>query len=254
MAAQYELLKELLNSGTPLSFGQNIFFKFYQAFILKDRWLQYINGVGTTLLVTAIALVLGVVLGAIVAMVRVGYAQQKPHHRNPILGVLNAVCQVYVTVIRGVPVVVLLLIFYFIIMTSAEGITVGILTFGINSGAYMSEVFRSGIQSIDRGQTEAARSLGLSSRQTMMRIVLPQAFKNVLPAMCNEFVTIIKETSILGMVGIVELMFRAQSIAKQTYIFLEPYVIAAIMYFIIVFPLSKIIAAVERRMSKSVTR
>ena len=122
------------------------------------------------------------------------------------------------------------------------------------TAAFLCESLRSGINTVPLGQAEAARALGLNFMQAATQIILPQAFKNVLPAMCNEFVTIIKETSILGMVGIVELMFRAQSIAKQTYIFLEPYVIAAIMYFIIVFPLSKIIAAVERRMSKSVTR
>ena len=122
MEAQFEMLSEMAKNGDKLNFGQDFFVKFYQAFLYSDRWQQYFKGVGTTLLVTAIALVLGVVLGAIVAMVRVGHAQQKPHHRNPILGVLNAVCKVYVTVIRGVPVVVLLLIFYFIIMTSAEGI------------------------------------------------------------------------------------------------------------------------------------
>lgn len=129
----------------------------------------------------------------------------------------------------------------------------GMVAVGLNSAAYMSEVIRSASARCRR-QMEAARCIGMSHWKAMRHVILPQAVRNILPAMCNEFVTIIKETSILGMVGIVELMFRAQSIAKQTYIFLEPYVIAAIMYFIIVFPLSKIIAAVERRMSKSVTR
>ena len=202
MEAQFEMLSEMAKNGDKLNFGQDFFVKFYQAFLYSDRWQQYFKGVGTTLLVTAIALVLGVVLGAIVAMVRVGYAQQKPHHRNPILGVLNAVCQVYVTVIRGVPVVVLLLIFYFIIMTSAEGIAVGILTFGINSGAYVAEIIRGGIMGVDKGQMEAGRSLGMSYVSTMKDIILPQAMKSALPALINEMITLLKETSICGYIGL----------------------------------------------------
>ena len=216
--------------------------------LLQKYGINFLNGLGTTLLLALISVAIGCVIGALVAIMRLSKSK-----------VLRSIATVYTEVIRDTPLLLQLYFFYFLLpdilpalkLSKFACITVALV---INSGAYMSEVFRSGIQSIDRGQTEAARSLGLSSRQTMMRIILPQAFKNVLPAMCNEFVTIIKETSILGMVGIVELMFRAQSIAKQTYIFLEPYVIAAIMYFIIVFPLSKIIAAVERRMSKSVTR
>ena len=146
MAAQYELLKELLNSGTPLSFGQNIFFKFYQAFILKDRWLQYINGVGTTLLVTAIALAMGVALGSVVALVRVAHDQQRTGRMNPVLGFFNAVCQVYTTIIRGTPMMVQLLIMSMVIFANSRNFTmVGALTLGINSGAYVSEIIRGGL-------------------------------------------------------------------------------------------------------------
>ena len=123
MEAQFEMLSEMAKNGDKLNFGQDFFVKFYQAFLYSDRWQQYFKGVGTTLLVTAIALVLGVVLGAIVAMIRVGYAQQKPHHRNPILGVLNAVCQVYVTVIRGTPMMVQLLIMSMVIFASSRNFT-----------------------------------------------------------------------------------------------------------------------------------
>ena len=137
MAAQYELLKELLNSGTKLDFGQEMFFKFYQAFILNDRWVQYIQGVGTTLLVTAIALALGVVLGSVVALVRVAHDQQRPGRRNPVLGFFNAVCQVYTTIIRGTPMMVQLLIMSMVIFSNSRNFTmVGALTLGINSGAY----------------------------------------------------------------------------------------------------------------------
>ena len=145
MAAQYELLKELLNSGTSLTFGQEVFYKFYQAFLLKDRWLQYIDGVGTTLLVTAIALALGIVLGSVVAMVRVTHDQQRPGHKNPVLGFFNAVCKVYATIIRGTPMMVQLLIMSMVIFSNSRNFTmVGALTLGINSGAYVSEIIRGG--------------------------------------------------------------------------------------------------------------
>ena len=161
MAAQYELLKELLNSGTKLDFGQEMFFKFYQAFILNDRWVQYIQGVGTTLLVTAIALALGVVLGSVVALVRVAHDQQRPGRRNPVLGFFNAVCQVYTTIIRGTPMMVQLLIMSMVIFSNSRNFTmVGALALGINSGAYVSEIIRGGLMAVDPGQMEAGRSLG----------------------------------------------------------------------------------------------
>ena len=167
MAAQYELLKELLNSGTSLTFGQEVFYKFYQAFLLKDRWLQYIDGVGTTLLVTAIALALGVVLGSVVAMVRVTHDQQRPGHKNPVLGFFNAVCQVYATIIRGTPMMVQLLIMSMVIFSNSRNFTmVGALTLGINSGAYVSEIIRGGLMAVDPGQMEAGRSLGLNYMTT----------------------------------------------------------------------------------------
>ena len=182
MEAQFEALSELAKSGEKLNFGQDFFVKFYQAFLYSDRWQQYIKGVGTTLLVTAIALVLGVLLGAIVAMIRVGHAQQKPHHRNPILGVLNAVCKVYVTVIRGTPMMVQLLIMSMVIFASSRNFTmVGALALGINSGAYVSEIIRGGLMAVDPGQMEAGRSLGLNYMTTMFEIIIPQAIRSILP-------------------------------------------------------------------------
>ena len=249
MEAQFEALSELAKSGEKLNFGQDFFVKFYQAFLYSDRWQQYIKGVGTTLLVTAIALVLGVLLGAIVAMIRVGHAQQKPHHRNPILGVLNAVCKVYVTVIRGVPVVVLLLIFYFIIMTSAEGITVGILTFGINSGAYMAELIRGGINSVDRGQMEAGRSLGMSKLQAMRKIIFPQALRYILPAIGNELIALLKETAVAGYVAVVDLTRAGNLVRNNTYDAVNPLLIVAATYLILVVALTKLLWVFERRLS-----
>ena len=150
MAAQYELLKELLNSGTKLSFEQEFFFKFYQAFILKDRWTQYINGVGTTLLVTAIALALGIVLGSVVALVRVAHDQQRPGRRNPVLGFFNIICEIYTTIIRGTPMMVQLLIMSMVIFANSRNFTmVGALALGINSGAYVSEIIRGGLMAVD---------------------------------------------------------------------------------------------------------
>ena len=156
-------------------------FKFYQAFILKDRWLQYINGVGTTLLVTALALALGVVLGSVVALVRVTHDQQRPGHKNAVLGFFNAVCQVYTTIIRGTPMMVQLLIMSMVIFSNSRNFTmVGALTLGINSGAYVSEIIRGGLMAVDPGQMEAGRSLGLNYMTTMVVIIIPQAIRAVL--------------------------------------------------------------------------
>ena len=202
MAAQYELLKELLNSGTKLSFGQDFFFKFYQAFLLKDRWMQYINGVGTTLLVTALALALGVVLGSVVALVRVTHDQQRPGHKNAVLGFFNAVCQVYTTIIRGTPMMVQLLIMSMVIFSNSRNFTmVGALTLGINSGAYVSEIIRGGLMAVDPGQMEAGRSLGLNYMTTMVVIIIPQAIRAVLPALGNEFIVLLKDTSLITTIG-----------------------------------------------------
>ena len=176
--------------------------------------------------------------------------------------VVKLVCTAYVEVFRATPMLVQVFIIYYgpgTLLKVASDTTMnrmfwGMVAVGLNSAAYMSEVIRSGIGAVPGGQMEAARSLGMSHWKAMQHVVLPQAVRNILPAMCNEFVTIIKETSILGMVGVTELMFNAQSIAKQTYVFLEPYVLAAAMYFVVVFTLSKAISALERRMRKSVTR
>ena len=252
MAAQYELLKELLNSGTNLTFGQEVFYKFYQAFILKDRWLQYINGVGTTLLVTAIALALGVVLGSVVAMVRVTHDQQAPGRRNPVLGFFNAVCKVYATIIRGTPMMVQLLIMSMVIFSNSRNFTmVGALTLGINSGAYVSEIIRGGIMSIDKGQMEAGRSVGLTYASTMRYIIIPQAFKNVLPALGNELITLVKETSVVTVIGLRDLTKGAMIVQSKTYQALVPYVAIAAIYLVIVMFLTWIMGKMERRLRQS---
>ena len=245
MAAQYELHKELLNSGTKLSFGQEFFFKFYQAFILKDRWTQYINGVSTTLLVTAIALALGIVLGSVVALVRVAHDQQRPGHKNPVLGFFNIICEIYTTIIRGTPMMVQLLIMSMVIFANSRNFTmVGALALGINSGAYVSEIIRG-------GQMEAGRSLGLNYMTTMVVIIIPQAIRAVLPALGNEFIVLLKDTSLITVIGGKELLYAAQGIMNRTYEAMFPLLGVALIYLVLVMLFTRLLAKFERRLAQS---
>ena len=225
--------------------------KFYAAFLFKDRWLQYVEGVGTTLLVTAASLALGIALGALVAMIRVGHAQQRPGHHNPLLGLINAVCKVYVTVIRGTPMMVQLLIMSMVIFKSSRNFTmVGALTLGINSGAYVSEIIRGGLMAVDPGQMEAGRSLGLNYITTMMEIVVPQAIKSVLPALGNEFIILLKDTSLITVIGGKELLYAAQGIMNRTYEAMFPLCGVALVYLILVMLFTWLLAKFERRMAQ----
>ena len=252
MAAQYELLKELLNSGTKLNFGQEFFFKFYQAFILKDRWTQYINGVSTTLLVTAIALALGIVLGSVVALVRVAHDQQRPGHKNPVLGFFNIICEIYTTIIRGTPMMVQLLIMSMVIFANSRNFTmVGALTLGINSGAYVSEIIRGGLMAVDPGQMEAGRSLGLNYMTTMVVIIIPQAIRAVLPALGNEFIMLLKDTSLITVIGGKEMTYAAKAVIAKTYQGLFPLFGIALMYLLLVMLFSKLLGVLERRLRQS---
>ena len=252
MAAQYELLSELLKSGTKLNFWQDIFLKFYQAFVLKDRWLQYIEGVGTTLLVTAIALALGVVLGSVVALVRVAHDQQRPGRKNPALGFFNAICQVYTTIIRGTPMMVQLLIMSMVIFANSRNFTmVGALALGINSGAYVSEIIRGGLMAVDPGQMEAGRSLGLNYMTTMVVIIIPQAIRAVLPALGNEFIILLKDTSLITVIGGKELLYAAQGIMNRTYEAMFPLCGVAIIYLILVMLFTQLLGKFERRLAQS---
>ena len=226
--------------------------KFYAAFLFKDRWLQYVEGVGTTLLVTAASLALGIALGALVAMIRVGHAQQRPGHHNPLLGIINAVCKVYVTVIRGTPMMVQLLIMSMVIFKSSRNFTmVGALTLGINSGAYVSEIIRGGLMAVDPGQMEAGRSLGLNYITTMMEIVVPQAIKSVLPALGNEFIILLKDTSLITVIGGKELLYAAQGIMNRTYEAMFPLLGTAAIYLVLVMLFSALLGKFERRLRQS---
>ena len=225
---------------------------FHQTFIEANRWAALLKGVGVTLEITAMALVLGVILGVIVAVIRSSHDQMSgQRQKNALLSVANAICKVYLTVIRGTPVMVQLLIMYFVIMaTSTNKILVATLTFGINSGAYVAEIIRSGIMSIDKGQMEAGRSLGLSYVSTMGQIIVPQAIKNILPALGNEFIALLKETSIVNVVGMVDITKWAIQVQGRTYQAFMPYFGIAGIYLLMVIILSKLVNLLERKLNK----
>ena len=247
----YELWKPLMRDGTA-SFWQEFYVKFYQAFIEGSRWKQYLNGVGTTLLVTAMALTLGILLGIVVAVIRTAHDQQRTGHKNPILGLFNGICKVYVTVIRGTPMMVQLLIMGFVIFSFSRNYTmVGALTLGINSGAYVSEIIRGGLMSLDPGQSEAGRSLGLGYIDTMRLIVIPQAFKAILPALGNEFIMLLKDTSLITVIGGKELLYAAQGIYNRTYEQMFPLVGTAAIYLVLGIILSWLLGKLERRLRQS---
>ena len=228
----------------------------YQTFILDDNYQYFIKGLGTTLTVTIFALVLGVILGVIVAVIRSAYDQQPEKKKGLPLKILNGICKVYLTVIRGTPMMVQLLIMWFIVWASARStdsnmLRCAILAFGINSGAYVAEIFRSGIMSIDKGQMEAGRSVGLTYAATMRYIIIPQAFKNVLPALGNELITLVKETSVVTVIGLRDLTKGAMIVQSKTYQALIPYFAIAAIYLVIVMFLTWVMGKLERRLRQS---
>ena len=220
---------------------------FYLNFIEDDGWKYITVGLKNTLIITFFACLMGIVLGFLVGMVRSTY--EKTHK----LKILNAVCKVYLTVIRGTPVVVQLMIIYFVVFGSVRisKVLVAVLAFGINSGAYVAEIFRSGISSIERGQFEAGRSLGFNYAQTMWYIIMPQAFKNVLPALCNEFISLLKETSVAGYIALQDLTKGGDIIRSRTYSAFMPLFAVALIYLTIVMIFTKLIQILERRLRQS---
>ena len=220
---------------------------FYQNFIEDDRWKYITDGLFNTLRITFFAVLIGIFLGFLIAVVRSTY--DKTH--KP--GVLNALCKVYLTVIRGTPVLVQLLIIYFVVFGSVkiDKTLVAVIAFGINSGAYVAEIFRSGIMSIDNGQFEAGRSLGFNYPQTMFYIVMPQAFKNVLPALGNEFIGLLKETSVAGYIAIQDLTKGADIIRSRTYSAFMPLIAAALIYLVLVMVFTFFVQKLERRLRNS---
>ena len=251
MEATYEALSQLAADGGKLTFGQNFFMKFYQAFLFNERWKLYLEGVGTTLLVTACALALGILLGIIVALLRTAHDQQKSK-KNPLLGLVNWIFKIYVTIIRGTPMMVQLLIMGMVVFSSSRNFTmVGTLTLGINSGAYVSEIIRGGLMAVDSGQMEAGRSLGLNYMTTMIQIIIPQAIKSVLPALGNEFIILLKDTSLITVIGGKELLYAAQGIMNRTYEAMFPLLITAVIYLILVMIFTYLLGIFERRLRQS---
>ncbi len=224
---------------------------FNQNFIEHNRWKTIVVGLWTTLKLTLFALIIGIILGFLVAFVRVTYLKTTKH--GIILKLLNGIAQLYLTITRGTPVVVQIMIIYFVIFMpiGIDKFVAAVICFGLNSGAYVAEIVRGGIMSIDVGQTEAGRSLGFSYMQTMWYIVFPQAFKVVLPALANEFVVLLKETSIAFYIGLGDLMYSVNAIRAATYSPFMPLVAAAIIYLVMVLALSKLVSILERRLRNS---
>lgn len=221
--------------------------KFVNNFITDNRWEYIADGLATTLQVTFFAVIIGIVLGFLIAIVRSTY------DKTGKLKVLNAVCKLYLTVIRGTPVVVQLLIIYFVIFGSVDisKVLVAVMAFGFNSGAYVAEIFRSGIMSIDGGQFEAGRSLGFNYVQTMRYIIMPQAFKNVLPALGNEFIVLLKETSVAGYIALQDLTKGGDIIRSRTYDAFMPLIMVALIYLVMVLIFTKLVNMLERRLRNS---
>lgn len=227
-----------------VGFFQNLADGFYFNFIEDDRYVWLLQGLQATLEITVFAVILGIIIGFIVAIIR------SAHDKTGKFRLLNMICRVYLTVIRGTPTMIQILFMSLVVFGAVDlnKIIVGGLSFGINSGAYVAEIVRSGIMSIDQGQTEAGRSLGLNYSQTMRFIVIPQAFKNVLPALVNEFIVLIKETSIVGYIGMMDLTKSAMLIQSRTYDATWPLVAAAVIYLALVMVLTYLMNKLERRL------
>ncbi len=227
-------------------------------FVDAGRWKWLVEGLGNTLLITFFALLMGLAIGVVVAAVRSTFDKNRESmelHKGLgyyLLKIANGICQLYLTVIRGTPVVVQLLIMYFIVFASSRNsLMVATIAFGINSGAYVAEILRGGIMSIDNGQFEAGRSLGFNYIQTMTHIIIPQVFKNVLPTLCNEFIVLLKETSVAGYVGIVDLTKAGDLIRGRTFSAFMPLIAVALIYLVMVIILTALVSALERRLRKS---
>ncbi|MBQ9832990.1 MAG: amino acid ABC transporter permease [Clostridia bacterium] len=223
----------------------------YAALIKEDRWKLYLEGLGNTLIIAIGAVVLGLLLGTVVALIKVNAGLNK---RNIFYKILNAICDIYLVVIRGTPMMVQILIGFNIIFASLSfdySILVAVICFGINSGAYVAEIVRSGIQAVNRGQFEAGRSLGLSNAQTMRMIILPQAVKNILPALGNELIVLFKETAIVGYIAVQDLTKMATLIQSRTYQPFVPLILSALIYLGIVMLMTWGLRTLERRLSKS---
>lgn len=232
--------------------------EFVTNFIKENRWKWLVDGLKNTLLITLFSLLIGILLGVLVAIVRSTYDKNKESLKKRggfgyvILRILNFICSLYLTIIRGTPVVVQLLITYFVIFASSNNeLLIAIIAFGLNSGAYVAEIFRGGIMAVDQGQFEAGRSMGFNYVQTMIYIVVPQMFKNCLPALCNEFISLLKETSVAGYVGIMDLTKAGDLIRGRTFSAFMPLIAVALIYLLIVIILTRLVALLEKKLRRS---
>ena len=215
-------------------------------FLEDNRYMWMVDGLGVTLKITIGALIIGVIIGTLIAVAKY-YCEG-----NKRLRWISWICDFYTTVIRGIPMTVLLLLFFFVLFVFArDGVPVAIAAFGVNSGAYMAELIRSGINAVDKGQMEAARSLGLSKGQAMVKIILPQAVKYILPAIGNELIALLKETSVAGYVAVVDITKAATNIRNKTFDAVNPIILLALMYLAMVVILTRLLAILERRLGKS---
>ena len=230
-------------------------FRIYKCFLFDNRYEMYFTGLKNTLLMTAFALLMGIVLGVVVALIRVTWDKNGHEMRGVskfALRIANALCQIYLTVIRGTPVVVQLLIWYFVVFASSRnGLMIGAFAFGINSGAYVAEIVRSGIMAVDPGQMEAGRSLGFSYVATMRHIVIPQALKAVLPALANEFIVLLKETAVAGYVSVADLTYAGNIVGGNAYDYLFTLLLTAVIYLVMVMFFTFLVGKLERRLRTS---
>ena len=241
---------------TSLPFVQWIFNlapRLQRAFLDGDRWRLYLQGLGTTLELTVVSLFFGVILGLIAAVIRTAHDQQQPGRRkNPVLSLFDVLCKIYTTVIRGTPMLVQLYIWTFVILPSERNkVLVGFIGLAVNSGAYVAEIIRGGLMSVDRGQTEAGRSLGLNYFDTMRYIIIPQAFKNILPSLGNEFITLFKDTSLVQAIGGMEMLYYASTIGGRTFDYMPPLLGIAAIYLLVVIIFSWLQGKLERRLRQS---
>ncbi len=237
----------ILLGGKEGDLQPEILQRLYDNFVKDDRWKYLVEGLGRTLLITVVAMIIGTLIGFLLAIIRVA------HDKNGSVPVLNVIARLYITIIRGTPVMIQLLIIYFVIFASVDidKMLVAIIAFGLNSAAYVSETVRSGIMSIDNGQFEAAKSLGLGFPAAMIHIILPQAFKNILPALGNELIALLKETSISGYIGLMDLTRGGDYIRSVTYEAFLPLIAVALIYLVIVILLSAGVSKLEKRLKKN---
>lgn len=239
----------VVGKGRKMNWLNSVGAKIEAAFLTGDRWKLYLSGLGVTMEVSLLAVLIGIVLGTLLAFMKLSVTREGKQT------ILARIASIYIDIIRGTPSVLQLLIMWFVVLkTWKNGTLVAGITFGMNSAAYVAEIVRAGILAVDKGQTEAGRSLGLNKFQTMRYIVIPQAFKNVLPPLGNEFIVLIKETAIVGYVGLSDLTRTANQITSRTYDAFTPLIGAAIIYFVITKLLSILLGCLERRMRKSDNR